>query len=395
MIPLRTTHCHFFRHGQYKDKESGSCRINAFPASSEREQYPVERRSPSNFPLIAVVMPILFPSAMQLILVFCLLAATTSNSLPFTDDLDQHWRLFKNTYRKSYTSGEEGRRRRTWEGRVNSIANHNLMADVGLHSYRRGLNKYSDMTREEYMRTMYGFKIRNGYIGRNSRPWRPVPNVAIPKQVDYRDTGLVTPVKDQGSCGSCWAFSATGALEGQHKKKTGQLVSLSEQNLIDCNRDNHACLGGSMDVAFEFIKSENGIDTENSYPYKGRQNTCAFKSSNVGATCTGHVHIPSGNEEALKQAVATVGPVSVGIDAHHDSFHDYKAGVYDEPKCGNKPSDLVHAVLVVGYGTEEGKDYWLVKNSWGKSFGMNGYIKMSRNKNNQCGIATAAIYPLV
>ncbi|GFY48226.1 cathepsin L, partial [Trichonephila inaurata madagascariensis] len=125
------------------------------------------------------------------------------------------------------------------------------------------------------------------------------------------------------------------------------------------------------------------------------QGICTFKSSSVGATCTGHVDIPSGDEEALKQGVASVGPISIAIDAHHESFHDYKVGVYDEPECGNGISDLTHAVLVVGYGTEEGKDYWLVKNSWGESFGVNGYIKMSRNKNNQCGIATMASYPLV
>ncbi|GFT35565.1 cathepsin L [Nephila pilipes] len=199
----------------------------------------------------------------------------------------------------------------------------------------------------------------------------------------------------KGSCGSCWAFSTTGSLEGQHKKKTGQLVSLSEQNLIDCCTANNGCHGGLMDDAFEFIKSESGIDTEESYPYEGAQDSCTFKSTGVGATCTGHVDIPSGDEDALKQAVANVGPVSVAIDAHHESFHDYKVGVYDEPECRNEFSDLTHAVLVVGYGTEEGKDFWLVKNSWGQSFGVNGYIKMSRNKNNQCGIATVASYPLV
>ncbi|GFS94032.1 cathepsin L [Nephila pilipes] len=159
--------------------------------------------------------------------------------------------------------------------------------------------------------------------------------------------------------------------------------------------DNNGCQGGSMDLAFEFIKKENGIDTEESYPYEGVQDSCTFKPSSVGATCTGHVDIPSGDEEALKQTVATVGPVSVAIDAHHESFHDYKGGVYDEPECGNEMSDLTHVVLVVGYGTEDGKDYWLVKNGWGESFGVNGYIKMSRSKNNQCGIATAATYPMI
>ncbi|GIX82504.1 cathepsin L [Caerostris extrusa] len=201
--------------------------------------------------------------------------------------------------------------------------------------------------------------------------------------------------QDQQSCGSCWAFSTTGSLEGQYKKKTGKLVSLSEQNLIDCVTVNNGCHGGTMDDAFEFIKNENGVDTEESYPYEAVQDSCSFKPQNVGATCTGHVDVPTGDEEALKQAVATVGPVSVAIDAHHESFHDYKTGIFDEPSCGNELSDLTHAVLVVGYGSEEGADYWLVKNSWGESFGHRGYIKMSRNKNNQCGIATMASYPLV
>ncbi|PRD31290.1 UNVERIFIED_CONTAM: Cathepsin L [Trichonephila clavipes] len=338
---------------------------------------------------------VLTPSIMQLVLIFCLFAAAASYSLPFTSELDEHWGHFKNVYSKSYTSAEEARRRLVWEERVTSIVYHNLRADAGLHSFRRGLNKYSDLTHDEYMQNLNGFKARKSFLERNATTWLPLSNVNIPEQVDWRHDGLVTPVKDQQSCGSCWAFSTTGSLEGQHKKKTGTLVSLSEQNLIDCNTENNGCHGGVMDAAFEFIKSENGIDTEESYPYEGAQDSCTFKSSSVGATCTGHVDIPSGDEEALKHVVSTVGPVSVAIDAHHESFHDYKVGVYDEAECGNGISDLTHAVLVVGYGTEEGKDYWLVKNSWGESFGVNGYIKMSRNKNNQCGIATMASYPLV
>ncbi|GFY74932.1 cathepsin L [Trichonephila inaurata madagascariensis] len=229
-----------------------------------------------------------------------------------------------NVYSKSYTSVEEARRRLVWEERVTSIVHHNLRADAGLHSFRRGLNKYSDLTHDEYMQNLNGFKARKSYLERNATTWLPLSNVDIPEQVDWRHDGLVTPVKDQVQ--------------------------------------NNGCHGGVMDAAFEFIKSENGIDTEESYPYEGAQDSCTFKSSSVGATCTGHVDIPSGDEEALKHAVATVGPVSVAIDAHHESFHDYKVGVYDEAECGNGISDLTHAVLVVGYGTEEGKDYWLVKN---------------------------------
>lgn len=150
-----------------------------------------------------------------------------------------------------------------------------------------------------------------------------------------------------------------------------------------------------MDYAFQYIKSNHGIDTEKSYPYEGKVGKCRYTSKNTGATDSGFVDIPSGNEEKLKQAVATIGPVSVAIDASHPTFQFYSEGVYDEPDCNS--TELDHGVLVVGYGVDDetNEEYWLVKNSWGRAWGQGGYIKMSRNKENQCGIATAASYPLV
>ncbi|GIY62558.1 cathepsin L [Caerostris extrusa] len=306
----------------------------------------------------------LFPQrTMKFLALFALFAVAASRHMLFDQQLDEHWENFKKTFGKHYNDREEVIRRTIWERRVADIVRHNLQYDLGLHSFRKGINEYSDMEHEEF--------------------------------VDWRDQGLVTPVKNQQQCGSCWAFSTTGSLEGQHMKKTGNLVSLSEQNLVDCSgpEGNQGCEGGLMDQAFEYIKDNHGIDTEQSYPYTAEDGTCHFKKADVGATVTGYVDIPTGDEDALKKAVATVGPISVAIDASHDSFQTYQDGVYDEPECS--PDQLDHGVLIVGYGTEDGSDYWLVKNSWGKTWGIKGYIKMSRNKDNQCGIATQASYPLV
>ena len=164
---------------------------------------------------------------------------------------------------------------------------------------------------------------------------------------------------------------------------------------MDCStaEGDHSCQGGLMDYAFQYIKDNDGLDTEDSYPYLAKEGKCHFQSKDIGATDSGFVDVPSGEEDKLKEALATVGPVSVAIDASHESFQLYQSGVYDEPECSSEQLD--HGVLAVGYGTLNGQDYWLIKNSWGEQWGDEGYVMMARNKENQCGVATQASYPLV
>jgi len=218
---------------------------------------------------------------------------------------------------------------------------------------------------------------------------------SLPTSVDWRTKGVVTGVKDQGQCGSCWSFSTTGSVEGAWALNYS-LVSLSEQNLMDCSRryGNLGCNGGLMDSAFKYIIANNGIDTEASYPYEESTSyNCRYTTANRGATISSYQDVTSGSESALQNAVVYRGPVSVAIDASNTSFQLYKSGVYYEPKCSS--TQLDHGVLTVGYGTGTSGDYWIVKNSWGTSWGQAGYIDMARNKNNNCGIATQASFPVV
>lgn len=330
-----------------------------------------------------------------------LAAVSLAGSISFYEVIAEEWEAWKADHGKNYSHPmvEKFRMKIFMENKA-KIARHNWKALGGAKSYFVKMNHYGDLLHHEFISMMNGFdhaahKQLRATGETEAITYLPPAFVTIPKQVDWRKHGAVTPVKDQGHCGSCWAFSATGSLEGQHFRKSGKLVSLSEQNLVDCSTSfgNHGCHGGLMDQAFKYIKANGGIDTEESYPYKAEDDRCHFNPRSVGANEKGYVDITPGSEEDLAMAVATVGPISVGIDASHETFQFYSHGVYNEPGCD--ASALDHGVLVVGYGTEDGKDYWLVKNSWGEKWGLDGYIKMSRNMHNQCGVASTASYPVV
>merc|ERR1712066_687790 len=226
-----------------------------------------------------------------------------------------------------------------------------------------------------------------------------VQNVGLSDFKDWRTEGnFVTPVKNQGHCGSCWTFSSTGCLESAWAIHRGELVSLAEQQFIDCagNFDNHGCSGGLPSHAFEYVHANNGIDTEEGYTYKAAENgKCLYDVNSASPVkVKGSFNITLGDEDTLFEAVSFLNPVSIGYQVVKD-FRNYAGGVYSSTDCKQGPEDVNHAVLVVGYGTDvKGVDYWIIKNSWGADWGMGGYFWMERGK-NMCGIATCASFPIV
>jgi len=213
--------------------------------------------------------------------IFALILATlvvcTSGAAIYDTTLDESWAEFQKVFKKEYKTTEENLKRRLiWESNLKFVNKHNLEHSLGLHTFTVAINKYADMSNKEFVSVMNKFNM-TGALNKNRNSQQYVPsNVEIPDSVDWRTKGYVNPIKDQGQCGSCWAFTAVDSLEGQHFKNTGKLVSLSEQNLVDCsfNQGNEGCNGGLPDQAFEYVKANKGIDTEESYPYKAVVSNC-------------------------------------------------------------------------------------------------------------------------
>ncbi|KAK4488798.1 hypothetical protein RD792_004587 [Penstemon davidsonii] len=262
--------------------------------------------------------------------------------------------------------------------------------------YKLKLNSFADMTNHEF-RNFYSSKIKHYRMLRGDRAKTGFVHGKtedLPPSVDWRKQGAVTGVKNQGKCGSCWAFSTVVGVEGINKIKTGKLVSLSEQELVDCEKDNEGCNGGLMESAYEFIKKHGGLTTENLYPYKAKDGNCDATKMNAPAVMIdAHENVPENDENALMKAVANQ-PVSVAMDAGGSEMQFYSEGVY----TGDCGTELDHGVAVVGYGTTlDGTKYWIVKNSWGPEWGEKGYIRIQRGveaEEGLCGIAMQATYPI-
>ncbi|KAJ0011295.1 hypothetical protein Pint_34033 [Pistacia integerrima] len=260
-------------------------------------------------------------------------------------------------------------------------------------SYWLGLNEFADLSHEEFKNKYLGLKPEFPIRRQSSSDFTYRDVAALPKSVDWREKGAVTEVKNQGSCGSCWAFSTVAAVEGINQIVTRNLTSLSEQELIDCDISfNNGCNGGLMDYAFEFIVSNGGLHKEEDYPYLMEEGTCEEKKEEMEVvTISGYRDVPENDEQSLLKALAHQ-PLSVAIEASGRDFQLYSGGVFSGP-CG---TELDHGVAAVGYGSSNGAAYIIVKNSWGPKWGERGYIRMKRNTGKPeglCGINKMASYP--
>ncbi|UJR18874.1 hypothetical protein I4U23_022002 [Adineta vaga] len=371
--------------------------------------------------------------------------ALKSTSQKFEDKLEvlkdnkiimRLWNHFKNFYQKNYqTIEEEKKRLRKFTHNLKFIIKENVRFRSGIKSFKLHMNHLGDMSLAEVRQKMTGLqsdtmtygksssrqrqkrflfdslkkkmkkvkdKIKNKlHIGKNYK--NDTDNYVMPvtkrstttmfsnSMLDYRP--YMNPIENQGGCGSCYAFAATAAIEGTYALRTGARIELSQQQLVDCS-SNRGCAGGFYDVTFQYIKQNGGLETKESYPYVGIQQSCSSQSARTGAFQE-YGRTQNGDEESMKQALLTYGPLAAAISIT-SSFQFYGSSeqtdasdIIDIPSC---PQSVNHAITIVGFGTEHGQDYWLVRNSWGDNWGLNGYFKIARNKGNMCGIATYSYY---
>lgn len=314
-------------------------------------------------------------------------------------DIDMRFVNFIGKYSKQYQDKEEFLQRMdVFRRNADKIENHNAQNSGSL--YRMGVNSFADLTEEE-------LKARLGLINKGHPFHRKIDmsgensfiifnTTDLPKSVDWRPTGAVTAVMDQGSCGSCYAFSAVGSIEGQYWKLTNKSVPLSVQQIVDCadgEYQNKGCGGGLPDYVFDYVW-DNGIQDNITYPYTGGNHYCNDNPREYVAGLTHYYDVTHLNPDQLKGAVSQVGPISIGVGAGNDAWFHYAGGIIDDSKVCLP--NLDHAVLLVGYGSENGREYWIIKNSWGADWGEQGYVRILISSGyGVCGVNMTPLFPAV
>jgi cathepsin L len=313
--------------------------------------------------------------------------------------------LFRNwatrSHRRYRSLGAERKASRAFKAAALAVMQHNAEYKAGLHSFAEGLNQYSDLSFDEFSKIMLTLtppleSDPNSSPSSETLSLSSMEDLASNEDLgslNYAEGHCVTPVKSQGGCGSCWAFTATGAMESAYCKRTGVLVSLSEEQLVNCVKESAGCDGGWMHYAYNYVKAEGGISTDDSYPYRAgtllTESECeADPARFINMTLT-YMHLRFGDDANLLKALKTIGPISVAVSVAN-GFYRYSSGVMDPREaCGPR---MNHAVLLVGYGVDEQTKlpYWLLKNSWGTSWGEDGYFRLNRKVNNSCFVSERA-----
>ncbi|KAI7731297.1 hypothetical protein M8C21_002573 [Ambrosia artemisiifolia] len=317
-----------------------------------------------------------------------------TDSIPLSN-VDHHFNLFKTKFKRTYATQEEhDYRMKVFKANLRRAERHQLLDPTAKH----GVTKFSDLTPAEFKQNYLGLKKGSLKLPADANTAPVLPTNGLPEDFDWRDKGAVTPVKNQGSCGSCWSFSTTGALEGSHFLQTGELVSLSEQQLVDCDHEcdpaeynscDSGCNGGLMNNAFEYILKAGGLQKEEDYPYTGKDGTCHFDKSKIAASVS-NFSVVSTDEDQIAANLVKYGPLAIGINAAW--MQTYIGQVSCPYICSKQNMD--HGVLLVGYGSAgyaplrfKDKPYWIIKNSWGADWGEDGYYKLCSGY-NACGMDT-------
>jgi KDEL-tailed cysteine endopeptidase len=310
-----------------------------------------------------------------------ILAAVASSAMALSE-IESAFLGYITEQGKSYsTVAEYEMRLRTFAVKHAYIQEHNKLGE----SYKLGHNKFSDWTDEEYS------SILTYQPGMYNITGTFDETVEAASPVDWRNSGCMSPIQDQGQCGSCWAFSSVSALESNYCIANGSLLKLSEQQLVDCVKLCFGCNGGNQSLAFNYYKDHYAM-SEAAYPYTAKDGTCQYSSSNnTGVKTTGWVAVTSDSPDAMKAALVN-NPMSVSIQANQLSFQLYTSGIFTNTNCG---TNLDHATNVVGWGTSNGMDYWIMRNSWGTSWGMSGYMELEIVSGpGLCGIQMGPLYPI-